>query len=202
MKDTTITCTTTNGNGNGVIGAAEASELDLRGASEEVLALAASINATNRRVVAEITEAKAEGSGPTKADAEAEGAVLTKADAEAEGPELTASEIPILSASEIPWDEPVASTMDRTLEGRLLRAIATGEGLEHPSPHLAAVQAFLDKHPPGCDVYGAESEFRDLLRFDVPKLSEDDWQTYRKQLAKGSGWRASHLDKQRRRRRA
>ena len=101
-------------------------------AAEEVLALAASLKTTNRAMVASVTEAAR--SVPTAADADAE--------------------TPVLSAADIPWGEPVASTRDRSLGARLEYAIATGsDGLEHADPHLASVKSWINDHPAGCDAW-------------------------------------------------
>ena len=162
--------TNTNGNSNGNGGALPLS----------------SFPASVRRLFQEF---EAEEEREAKAEAKAARSVPTKADTEAEGP--------VLTAAEIPWGEPVASTRDRSTVARLEYAIATGSDLENASPHLAAVTKWIENHPEGCDAYGAEPEWRDLLRFDIPKLLADDYESCRKILARGADIRVSHLDSKR-----
>ena len=201
----------TNGNGNGT-----------PTSRAEVLALVASLDATDRNVVSEITDPATESDGLDRAEVlrswtslmgTCRRALLTAADAaaeeeaeitvepsvltEAEPPALTDADIPVLTAAEIPWGEPVASTRDRTLGARLEYAIGTGGELEQADRNLAAVQVFIDEHPAGCDPYGQEGPWRDLLRFHVVKLLDLDYQSYRLQLAKGAGWQVAQLDKER-----
>ena len=135
---------------------------------------------------------------PSEADQEPPAltdAEITEADAEIEDAVL--GDLPRLTSADIDWGEPVESTRDRSLGARLEHAIGTGEGLEIADAHLAAVQQWIAEHPKGCEPYGSESEWRDLVRFDVVKLSDDDYMSNRKQLAAGSGWPVSHLDNRR-----
>lgn len=103
----------------------------------------------------------------------------------------------VVHADDLDFGEEVPSTRDRTLESRLAHAIETGAGLEEADADLAAVQAFLADHEEDADPYGASSEFRDLLRFNIPKLLDADYESYRKVLAKGADIRVSFLDEKR-----